>query len=73
MCQTNVFMVNEGTEELLLENATALEVVENGLKIACLFEGTKEFAGARIERIDFSGGKVYLCNTAGDNKRSHNG
>jgi predicted RNA-binding protein len=60
MCQTNVFMMKEGTEELLLENVTTLEVQENGLKIASLFEGTRVVEGAMIKKIDFSGGKVYL-------------
>lgn len=53
-------MVKDGGEELLLENATSLEVIENGLKITTLFEGPQEFEGARIKRIDFSGGKVIL-------------
>ncbi len=60
MCQTSVFMVRDGEEELLLENVTTLEVLENGLKITALFEGAQELAGAAIRSIDFSGGKVYL-------------
>lgn len=60
MCQTSVFMVKDGAEELLLENATSLEVLENGLKITTLFEGPQEFEGAKIASIDFSGGKVIL-------------
>ena len=60
MCQTSVFVVKDGTEELLLENATRLEMTENGLRITTLFEGPQEFEGARIGSIDFSGGKVVL-------------
>lgn len=60
MCQTSVFMVKDGSEELVLENATTLEVLENGLRITSLFEGPQEFQGAKIESIDFSGGKVVL-------------
>jgi len=53
-------MEKSGEEELLLENVTTLEVLENGLKITSLFEGTKEINGVAIRRIDFAGGKVYL-------------
>lgn len=60
MCQTNVLMEKNGEEELLLENVTMLEVLESSLKITTLFEGTKEFFGVAIRRIDFTGGKVYL-------------
>jgi predicted RNA-binding protein len=63
MCQTSVMMEKSGDEELLLENVTALEVLENGLKITTLFEGTKEFFGVAIRRIDFVGGKVFLHQT----------
>ena len=60
MCQTNVLMVKNGEEELLLENVTKLEVLDNGLKITSLFEGTKDLIGVMISSIDFAGGKVYL-------------
>lgn len=60
MCQTNVLMEKSGEAELLLENVTTLEVLENGLKITSLFEGTRELPGVAIHRIDFAGGKVYL-------------
>jgi len=63
MCQTSVLMEKNGQEELLLENVTMLEVVENGVKITALFEGTKEFTGVAIHRIDFAGGKVFLHQT----------
>jgi predicted RNA-binding protein len=63
MCQTNVVMEKNGQEELLLENVTALEVLDNGVKITALFEGTREFLGVAIRRIDFAGGKVFLNQT----------
>jgi predicted RNA-binding protein len=63
MCQTSVFMEKAGADELLLENVTTLEVLENGLKITTLFEGAKDFFGVAIRRIDFSGGKVFLYQT----------
>ena len=64
MCQTSVMLEKGGEEELLLENVTALEVLENSLKITSLFEGPKEFSGVAINRIDFAGGKVFLRQTA---------
>lgn len=63
MCQTSVFMEKAGADELLLENVTALEVLENGLKITTLFEGSKDYSGVEIRRIDFSGGQVFLYKT----------
>ena len=60
MCQTNVLMVKNGEEELLLENVTKLEVLGDGLKVTSLFEGTKDLIGVAIRSIDFTGGKVYL-------------
>jgi predicted RNA-binding protein len=63
MCQTSVLMEKNGEEELLLENVTALEVLEDGLRITTLFEGAKEFPGVALRRIDFAGGKVFLSPT----------
>ncbi len=60
MCQTSALMDKGGKDELLLENVTALDVVDGGLRISTLFEGTSTLAGAAIRRIDFVGGKLYL-------------
>ncbi len=60
MCQTNVVLNENGNEKLLLENVTALKIVEGGLLITTLFEGQKEFSGMSLDRIDFNEGKVYL-------------
>lgn len=64
MCQTTVIMEKDGDEELLLENVTTLEPLENGLKITTLFEGVKELTGVAVRHIDFAGGKVFLHQTA---------
>ena len=60
MCQTSVVIEQNGSEELLLENVTELEVIDKGLIISTLFEGAKEFPGVAIRRIDFNNGKVFL-------------
>ena len=62
MCQTSVVLEKEdGAEELLLENVTSLEVLDEGVRISTLFEGSREYQNVGIRRIDFSGGKVYLA------------
>lgn len=53
-------MEKEGGYELLLENVIDLEVLDDGLQIATLFEGTKVWPGVAIRHIDFSAGKMYL-------------
>lgn len=63
MCQTSVLMEKNGEDELLFENVTTLEVLDNGLKITTLFEGAQEFLGVAIRFIDFAGGKVFLYQT----------
>ena len=60
MCQTSVVMEQGDSEELLLENVTAIEVLDGGLTITTLFEGQSEYPGVAIRRIDFNEGKVYL-------------
>lgn len=60
MCQTSVFVEKNGNEELVLENVTHLVAIENGVKITSLFDGSKDFPGTEIRRIDFAAGKVYL-------------
>ena len=60
MCQTSALMEKDGGQELLLENVTNLEVLNDSLQITTLFEGTKSWPGLAIRRIDFSGGKVFL-------------
>jgi len=64
MCQTSVVMEHDDSEELMLENVTALEVIDGGLLIATLFEGQKEYPGVALRRIDFNEGKVYLYRSA---------
>lgn len=64
MCQTNVVMVKDGQEELLHENVTSLEVNGKNIMITTLFEGTTEHQNVAINRIDFTGGKVFLQQAA---------
>lgn len=60
MCQMRVVAEKDGREEVLLENVTRLEMVEGGIAVTTLFEGSREFAGAALRHIDFLAGKVLL-------------
>ena len=60
MCEIRVVMDHDGAEELMMENVTKLDVLEDALVITSLFEGTKEIPGASVRSIDFLAGKVYL-------------
>jgi predicted RNA-binding protein len=55
-----VVVEKEGKEEVMFENVTLLDVIEQGIAVATLFEGSREIVGAALRRIDFLGGKVYL-------------
>ena len=60
MCEIKVVMDRSGKEELLMENVTRLDVIDNGMAITSLFEGPKEIPKASIRNIDFLSGKVFL-------------
>ena len=61
MCQMRVVMEKEGSEEIMLENVTSIEILDKGIAVTTLFEGSKEIAGAVIRRMDFLAGKVFLA------------
>jgi predicted RNA-binding protein len=44
----------------MVENVTRLEVLEQGIAVGTLFEGSREIDGAALRHIDFLAGKVYL-------------
>jgi len=55
-----VVVEKEGKEEVMVENVTRLEVLEQGIAVATLFEGSREIDGAALRHIDILAGKVYL-------------
>jgi len=63
MCQMNV-MLDSGDQpaELIMENASLLEVIENGVQISSLFDPPRIIPGVRVVKIDFLSGKVLLDN-----------
>lgn len=60
MCEIRVVMDHEGTEEVLMENVTKLNVLESSVSITSLFEGEKEIKDSVVKHIDFLAGTVFL-------------
>ena len=63
MCQMSVMVDKEGQQELVMENVTQLEVVEEGVKVSTFFEDPKLVSGVAIKTIDFLSGTLILQTT----------
>ncbi len=50
----------DGQQELVMEDVSQLEVVEDGIRISTLFEEPKLIPGVTIKTIDFLAGKTML-------------
>jgi predicted RNA-binding protein len=48
--------------ELLMENASTLEVKDEGVEIESLFDPPRIVPGVKVVRIDFMNNKVFLAN-----------
>jgi len=60
MCQMSVVLEQDGKQETVLQNASLLEVTEEGIKVSTLFEEPQLFPNTRVKKIDFLGGTVTL-------------
>ncbi len=60
MCQMKVMLDKEGQQELVMEDVTQLEVVEEGIRVSALFEEPKIVSDASVKKIDFLSGTVTL-------------
>jgi len=60
MCQMSVLVVNEGVEELIMENVTSLQVSGDSIEVSAFFEEPRRIDAVYIQSIDFLGGKVLL-------------
>lgn len=60
MCEIKVVLEHDGSEELVMENVTGLEILKNGVSITSLFEGQKTLPETAVKNIDFLAGKVFL-------------
>ena len=64
MCQMSVFIDKGDDQELVIENASQLEVTDEGVTVSTLFEKPETIADVQVTRIDFLNGKVFLGSTA---------
>ncbi len=55
-----VMLDKEGQQELVMEDVTKLEVVEDGITVSTLFEEPKTVSGAAVNTIDFTSGILIL-------------
>jgi len=62
MCQMNVMLDSGDKPELIMENASILEVTDDGIQVSSLFDPPKLIPGVRVVKIDFMNGKVLLDN-----------
>jgi predicted RNA-binding protein len=59
MCESTAYIVQDGKEELLLENVEELNADENGIKLVNLF-GDQKTVDGRIKSISFLENKIIL-------------
>ena len=58
----NVVLEHDGEQEKIMDNATHLEVTDEGVVVSTLFEEPKLVKSAWVKEIDFQGGTVTLNN-----------
>ena len=63
MCQMSLYMEKDGSEELLFEDVTSINVENETVTVSTLFEGPKEISNTIVRSIDFMAGKVLLETT----------
>lgn len=60
MCQMSVVMAKDGSEEIIMENVTQLQVSGTTIEVSAFFEEPRTVEAVYIQTIDFLGGKVIL-------------
>jgi len=65
MCQMSIVLEQDGREEVILDNASLLEVIDDGLRVSALFEEPRLIPHASVRAIDFLHGKVSVTQTKG--------
>ena len=64
MCQMSVVYEKEdGSQEVVMENASLLEVTDGGIRVSALFEEPRFIAGAAVRSIDFLHGRVTVISS----------
>lgn len=66
MCQMSIILEKNGTEEIILESASTLEVTEKGIEVGTLFDPPRTVKNVKVKKIDFLGGKVTLVSEKED-------
>lgn len=62
MCQMSVMLAKDDqADELIMENASLLEVKNEGVEISSLFDPPQLLPGVKVVKIDFMDGKVLLA------------
>ena len=62
MCQMSVMLAKDDqADELIMENASLLEVKNEGVEISSLFDPPQLLPGVKVIKIDFMDGKVLLA------------
>lgn len=65
MCQMSVLIVDDGVENLIMENVTHLQVSGDSIEVSAFFEEPRKIDAVLIQAIDFLGGKVLLARKPG--------
>ncbi|MEN8140905.1 MAG: CooT family nickel-binding protein [Thermodesulfobacteriota bacterium] len=60
MCQMSVVLDRGDEQEVIMENVTLLEVIDNGVEVATLFDEPKRVENCRVKRLDFNSNSVTL-------------
>ena len=59
MCESSAYLIQDGKEELILENVEELYTEGNTVKIVNLF-GDQKSVDAEIKQISFVNNKIFL-------------
>jgi len=65
MCQMSVLIVDDGVENLIMENVTHLQVSGDTIEVSAFFEEPRKIDAVSVQAIDFLGGKVLLARKPG--------
>ena len=65
MCQARIIMKQGDSEQVILENASTLEVSDKGITVSAIFEQPIVLAGAEVHSIDFLNGRVIVTRKGG--------
>jgi predicted RNA-binding protein len=63
----SVFIEENGEQKIIMENVTRLEAVEGDISVSSLFDEPVRVPTAFVKHIDFTGGKVLLSPSGGNN------